>query len=188
MAIANRRLAMLVAFALGAWPLAAAEPELTTLAGNWRGAVASPAGAGAVPDGDLAVSLTKEGAGFRLRWLGRAPGEAGDGWEPLEAVFDPAEQPGLFAVRAAPQGLLQRMFASPETGNPLNGETMLWARIEATQLVVYSLGIGNDGGYALDRYAWRPEGGELLARYSRRSDLAAPLVLEARLQKASGSP
>jgi hypothetical protein len=46
--------------------------------------------------------------------------------------------------------LLSSLFADPAVGNPLEGDTLLWARLQDDALHVYSLAIDPGGGFALE--------------------------------------
>jgi hypothetical protein len=187
-----RLLGAIVVGALAAWPLlAGAEtPGLEAFAGAWQGRAADVAGAAlAAPEAavPLDLALTIEADGFRLRWTGLARGTDGRlAFAPLEAAFAAAGRDGVFEYRAEGASLLERMFAAPATGNPLSGETLLWARLEGDRLVVYSLAIASDGRFDLDRYAWQRTGSDLAVRYSLRTGVAEPLVVEAALAPADG--
>jgi GH43 family beta-xylosidase len=74
------------------------------------------------------------------------------------------------------------MFASPETGNPLEGETLLWARIDTDMLAVYSLTIDENGGFDLGHYSWTKTEDGLLLHYREQTEaLGEEIVIEGRL-------
>ena len=86
----------------------------------------------------------------------------------------------------ADASLLSRLFADPATGNPLEGETLLWARLGGPTLIVYSLAIGSDGGFDLDRYARTLTDDGMTVRYTRRIENDLLLTVEGRLEAAGG--
>lgn len=158
--------------------------------GEWRGMEVTTSGAEApaLPAEFLNTQIRADGAGFRIRWnaLGRTEGKL----EPREVdtSFVPTERPGVFAFDAY-QGtsFFGRLFADPATGNPLDGQTLLWARIEAATLIVYGLSINPKGGYDIHRHAWTLTGdGASNAQYIRRTEDPHILTIEGRLQRAGG--
>jgi hypothetical protein len=66
----------------------------------------------------------------------------------------------------------------------LEGETLLWARLEETALVVYSLSIDPDGGFDLNRYARTLSDGGMVVNYQRRIEGREPVSIEGRLERA----
>ena len=166
-------------------PRAAAQDaaSIADFAGTWRGVEVGEAGGEsppAVTPADLGLTVTPEQQGFRLNW--RRP----DG-ERVEATFAPTGRPGVFDVQPSTNPLLG-LFFSPATGNPLEGETLLWSRLEGRTLVLYSLHLDEGGGFALHRAAWtlQDDGRHLVLDYSRLTEGPTKATVTARLERAAG--
>ena len=106
--------------------------------------------------------------------------------EKAEASFTPTDRPGVYAFDAGDESLFSSLFADPATGNPLEGETLLWARLAGPTLTVYSLAIDAQGGFDLDRYARTLTDEGMAVRYTRRIENDVILTLEGRLEPAGG--
>lgn len=177
-------LATIMGLALGAHGAVADQASLADFYGQWRGVTAESSGLQDVEPGDLSVTVRPDDAGFRMRWT--AFGSATD--EPaerrvIEVGFEPTGQPGVFAYREEPGSLFGRLFASPETTNPLEGETLLWARLEGPSLTVYSLALDRRGGFRLDRYERTLDNGALSLLGTRRTGRGRVVTIEGRLEK-----
>jgi hypothetical protein len=144
---------ILAALGLLLAPCAAAAAEIDDFFGDWRGvevSIDAPKQSLELKPADLEMSLAGEGGGFRLHSFGLARGQDGGLLpRPFDAVFVLTETPGVFAFQPAAGSLLSRLFADPSTGNPLEGDTLLWARLQDDVLHVYSLAIDERGGFAL---------------------------------------
>jgi hypothetical protein len=99
---------------------------------------------------------------------------------------EPTGKPGVFAYREEPGSMLQRLFASPTTSNPLEGETLLWARLAGPTLTVYSLALEDDGGFRLDRHERTLQEGSMSYVGSRRTGQGPTVIAEGRLQPEPG--
>ena len=100
----------------------------------------------------------------------------------IDASFAPTDRPGVFAFEPGSSSLLTRLFADPATANPLEGETLLWARLAGATLTVYSLEIDTDGGFDLDRYARTLTDQGMTVRYDHRIENDLILTVEGRLE------
>jgi hypothetical protein len=181
--------ARLAAMVLGALLLAgpaAHGAEIKEFFGTWRGTeVSAPTGL-EFQATDLDVAIEPYERGFHMRWttLDRAGSEAGFTAQPTEASFSQTEQAGVYEYDPGGGSLLTSLFAAPATGNPLDGETLLWARLEESALVVYSLSINADGGFDLNRYARTLNEGGMVVEYRRRIEGREPVRIEGRLERA----
>lgn len=154
--------------------------------GTWRGTeVSAPSGLEFQAD-DLDVAIEPYEQGFHMRWttLDRAGSEPGFTTQSAEASFSETERPGVYEYDPGGGSLLTSLFAAPATGNPLEGETLLWARLEETALIVYSLSIDPDGGFDLNRYARTLSEDGMVVSYQRRIDGREPVSIEGRLERA----
>ena len=172
------------AFAAAGAPLirAAEAATVADFAGRWRGVeVTEGAGRDAplgVEPGDLDVTVAPDKDGFRVSWT------TPDG-DRVEAAFAPTDRPGVFVVRPSSNPLFG-LFSSPETGNPLQGERLLWSRLEGDTLVVYNLSLDDSGDFRLNRYAWTLADGGLTLDFSRLSQGPTKQTLSGRLERAGG--
>lgn len=186
----TRRLSLLITVIISAiivsQPSFAADPvAISDFAGRWQGVeVATPIDA-ITPD-DLSVEIAADDGGFQLSWmdLGQLGPDRSDA-KTTEARFSRTDRAGVFEYKPESGSFLDRMFASPAAGNPLEGETLLWARIDTDALVVYSLTIDENGGFGLDHYSWtRTEDGLMLHYRQRTHDSGEQLAVEGQLQQA----
>ena len=146
------------------------QPSIDAFIGSWKKADTDPDSEVLAPDA-LRVEVKSEAEGFRLAWrdLGKK-GPGGIGSEDIEAQFIPAGRPGVYEFQPSSSSLLTRMFASPATGNPLEGETLIWARIDGKTLAVYSMKIGKKGGFDLDHYSWKRTESGLLLTFVKKTE------------------
>lgn len=120
---------------------------------------------------DLDVAIRPDGDGFHVRWTTfQRGGRDGMARQAYEARFGATERPGVFAFAQKPGSLFGRLFAAPATGNPLEGETLLWARLQDGTLILYSLGLTEQGGFDLNRHAWTPGDDGMSVTYTRRTE------------------
>lgn len=175
---------------VGSSTAGAAEVNIEDFFGEWRGVDINVEGAEQAPKlspTDLDMAITDEDGGFRVRAL--ALGRESDGTlvaRPFEATFAPTETPGVFAFDPGNRSLLSSLFADPAVGNPLEGDTLLWARLQDDTLHVYSLAIDPAGGYALEHSTGRLTGDGMATRYELRSENDRIVTVEGRLERAGG--
>lgn len=181
-----RNLVFFLMMASLAWPgpaaLAADPSSIEAFAGSWKGQKASSA-SDALPPDVLSLKVQEEAAGFRVSWLDlSARGQGGGVVDDIAASFSATDRPGVYEYAPTSGSLLTRMFASPKTGNPLKGETLLWARVDDFTLAIYSMKIDLNGGFDLDHYSWtRNEDGLQLTFKKRTEDAGAEIELQGEL-------
>lgn len=174
---------------MGATGARADESALKPFLGSWQGAEVGSSGGEALDlkPKDLDLRIAADNGGFRIVGTGFARGKDGRlSRETLEATFSPTERPGVYAFSAGEKSLLGRLFADPATGNPLKGETLLWARLDGRTLTVYSLAIDRRGGFDLDRYARTLTDDGMTVLYTRRIENDRIFTIEGRLRAAGG--
>jgi hypothetical protein len=179
---------ILAAFALSLAPCAASAADLEDFFGEWQGVevrVDGPAPSLKLSPADLDMAITEENGGFRVRalTLGREP----DGSvmpRQMDATFAPTDTPGVFAPDSGNSGLLSNLFADPAVGNPLEGDTLLWARIAGETLHVYSLAIDQAGGYALEHATGELTGNGMVTRHELRLENDRVVTVEGQLERA----
>jgi hypothetical protein len=178
---------VVAAVALASARAAAASEAIADFAGTWQGVEVNVEAAEPAPKlapGDLNMTLTEQDSGFRIR--GFALGREADGTpvaRPLDATFAPTGVPGMFAFAPDSGSLLSSLFADPAVGNPLEGDTLLWARLQDDALHVYSLAIDRGGGFALEHSIGRLTGNGMVARYQLRSQNDRVVTVEGRLER-----
>jgi hypothetical protein len=183
-----RHILLAASLVLASPAVAADQASIRDFAGDWRGVeVTKNDQALAATPQDLDLRLSPESDGFRLSWIrfSRAP-DGGLEREKAEASFAPTDRPGVFAFRPGPTSLLDRLFGDPATANPIDGKTLLWARLDGATLTVYSLSIDDHGRFDLNRYARTLADHQMSLQYTRRSENDVILTLEGRLEKAGG--
>lgn len=164
---------------LTTWAGAALADPLDPVAGRWRGEQAQGA---SISASDLDMRVKARDDGFDLAWS--EPGMPGA--DTTVVRFFATDRPGIF-VEGQGGGWLFSMFGGDKPINPLNGETLRWARVEDDALIVYRLDVAKDGGYRLDRYAWEDAGGALEFAFERRTHDADPVQATGRLMRAGGA-
>jgi hypothetical protein len=181
---------ILAAFAFLLVPCAAAAAGIEDFFGTWQGVEVNVDGPGAIPKlapADLDMSITGQDGGFRVRAF--ALGRGADGRlvpRPFDAAFAPTDTPGVFAYKPAAGSLLSSLFADPSVGNPLKGDTLLWARLQDAKLHVYSLAIDGGGGFALDHSTGQLTADGLVTRYVLRLSNDRIVTVEGRLERTGG--
>jgi hypothetical protein len=183
-----RRALAATALLVGPCAASAAQVTIEDFVGEWRGAEVSidaPAQAPKLVPSDLDMTITEANGGFRIRALAlwREPNGTLAA-RPLEAAFAPTEVPGVFAFDPGSGSLLSSLFADPAVGNPLNGDTLLWARLQDDTLHVYSLAIDPAGGFALEHSTGRLIDNGMVAKYELRSQNDWVATVEGRLERA----
>ena len=86
-------------------------------------------------------------------------------------------------IKSAAGSLLSRLFADPALGNPLEGDTLLWARLQDDALHVYSLAIDDRGGFALEHSTARLTKDGMTAGYVLRLENEQIVMVEGRLER-----
>jgi hypothetical protein len=182
-----RRALAMTAVLVGPGAASADQMTIKDFFGRWRGTEVSVNPAEQAPKlapPDLDMTITGEDGGFRIRAL--ALGRERDGTlvaRPLDASFTPTNVPGVFAFAPQTGSLLSSLFADPAVGNPLKGDTLLWARLQDDTLHVYSLAIDRAGGFALEHSTGQLTEDGMLARYELRSENDRIASVEGRLER-----
>lgn len=179
---------VLAAFGLLLAPQVATAAEIHDFFGEWRGVEVSidgPAASREPEAAELAMMLADHDGGFRLQTFTLArQHDGGIVLEPLEATFAPTETPGVFAYEPARGSLLSRLFADPSVGNPLEGDTLIWARLQDDTLHVYSLAIDDRGGFALEHSTGQLTKDGMVMRSLLRQENEQIVALEGLFERA----
>ena len=173
-----------LALYLAAGIATAVAAPLEPLLGRWRGVEAELAPPGPVEPLDLDVEIERRGDGFRLSWPPIGAGGKDAIREPLNATFAPTGREGVYMFDQDEGSLIGRLFAAPATGNPLRGETLLWARVAADAMIIYSLAIERDGGFRLDRTELRVDDSRMRLVMTRRTGTGTVLTVTGTLRRA----
>lgn len=182
------RLLTMLAFALIALPSFAADPfSVQDFIGNWDGRDITSLNDDITAD-DIHLLVTATEGGFRLSWKDLKLDQRNTTDDTIiDAGFVRTERAGVFEFAPEGRSFINRMFASPSSGNPLEGDTLLWARLNADILNVYSLDIDKDGGFALNHTTLTKVEDGLHLRFRQRShDLGDRVVVEGLLALAGG--
>jgi hypothetical protein len=179
---------VVAAVALSLAPCAASGAELEDFFGEWQGievSVDGPAPSLKLSPADLDMAIAGQDGGFRIRSfsVAREP-DGGLTVRPLDAVFAPTETAGVFAYEPAAGSLLSSLLADPRTGNPLEGDTLLWARLEDTALHVYSLAIDDQGGLALEHSTGQLTEDGMATRFVLRLENEQIVTVDGLLERA----
>ena len=181
---------VLIVVALSSNSSSAADAKVEQFSGSWRGVALQITGdidLAVLTPGDLDLRIRPEGDGFRINWVAFSRGEGGEFKRAeAEAKFVPTDRPGVFAFATGDSSLLGWLFADPATGNPLQGETLLWARLQDQTLTVYSLAINSVGGFHIDRYAHTLTDRGTVVHYTLRIENDRILTIEGRTEAAGG--
>lgn len=166
---------------------AAGASSIDPFAGSWAGHMIEAADDSVQAD-TISIEIIEQDDGFELSWQDLAQDKQGGiNADALQARFVRTNREGVFEVAPKAGSFLDRMFASPEKGNPLDGETLLWARLDAESLAVYSLTIDKDGGFNLDHYTWtRTDDGLDLKFREQSEELGKAFMINGQLIPAEG--
>jgi hypothetical protein len=179
---------VVAAFALLLAPCAASAADLEDFFGEWQGvdvSVDGPAPSLKLSPADLDTSIAGQDGGFRIRSMSVAREPDGAlAVRPFDAIFAPTETAGVFAYEPAAGSLLSNLFADPTTGNPLEGDTLLWARLEDGALHVYSLAIDDRGGLALEHSTGRLTEDGMATRFVLRLENEQIVTVDGLLERA----
>jgi hypothetical protein len=175
--------------ALASASASAEDPTIADFDGAWQGTelqVSGDAQSLALEPGDLDVRIDTGAGGIRISWTGLARQAGGDlARHKFDARFDLTDRPGVYAFEPGETSFFG-LFADPATGNPLEGETLLWGRLAGSTLTVYSLSITFDGGFDLDRYARTLGDGGIEVHYTHRMENNRVVTIDGRLAPKGG--
>ena len=181
---------VLMGLLLSAGPTFAQDALPEGFFGNWQGATLTASGGSEAlafsPD-DLNVQIEPDGEGFEMHWMSLTRGDSGQlVRQPVEARFTATDRPGVFAFNPKNSSLLLGLFGDPATNNPLQGEPLLWARVEDETLSVYGLVIGSDGSFDLYQHVRTLTDDGMAAVHSHRTEHEPAVVIEGRLERDGG--
>lgn len=184
------RLLLLVGLLLGARPALAQDALPEGFYGSWHGVAVTTDGASGLDLNaeDLNVQIERDGDGFRMRWTALSHDRPHEQLvrQPVEARFAPTDRPGVFGFEPQGSSILMGLFGDPSSSNPLEGEPLLWARVEGDRLVVYGLKISSNGGFDLDHHVRTLTDDRIAVRQSHRMEHGPVVVVEGLLERAGG--
>lgn len=114
-----------------------------------------------------------DAGGFWIAWSTTAP--RGNPNQPTaktkttEVTFKPGAKAGL--------------YEAVKQGNPFAGGDLMWARLQQQTLTIYSLTLGEDGRYEMQRWDRTLQGTGMAMTYTRISDGEPTRTVKARLTK-----
>jgi hypothetical protein len=181
---------VLIGVILAASPAWGQDALPSSFHGDWRGeelTLEKGADGLDVKADDLSVQIAPDDSGFAMRWTALARDGSGGklARHEVEARFEPSDRPGVFAFDSEQSSLLLRLFGDPATNNPLEGEPLLWARLEGETLSIYGLSINPDGSFDLYQHVRTLTGEGMTARQTHRTERET-VTLEGRLVRAGG--
>lgn len=163
----KRLMALVVVTAI--WlPFGASAQDLSIKAFNgiWRGSALSESNISVhfrVTARDLDVEIRPFGAGgFTVRWA-TILRQKGDPNAPVETLKETQ-------VAFNPDKTRRKVWTAATQGDPIAGESLYWARLEAQTLTVYSLGIAEDGSSELQIYRRSLNGLGMQLEFNRSVD------------------
>lgn len=181
---------LLIGLLLGGSPALAQGALPDAFYGDWHGVALTSDGAPGLDLSaeDLNVQIERDDDGFRMRWTALSHDRSQDQLvrKPVEARFAPTGRPGVFGFEPEKDSMLMGLFGDPTTSNPLEGEPLLWARVEGKTLVVYGLAINSHGGFDLYQHVRTLADDGMAVRQSHRMESAAVVAVEGRLERAGG--
>ena len=158
----------------------AADVPIAAFYGTWQGAgVAENADSlyFAMTTRDFNVVVVPAGEGFTVTWTtiihsGGDPNNPDIRRREATLTFEPAERTGV--------------FEATNSGNPVDGEVLSWARIDENTLSVYQMTLNESGGFELTSYDRTLTGLGMELHFRRLRDGEQVRTVTGRLIKISG--
>jgi hypothetical protein len=130
----------------------------------------------AVTQRDLDVVIKPLDNGFSVTWTTVIR----KGGDPTQPNVRQRETTRTF--RPSPQG---RMWRAVESGDPLAGKTLAWARIEKQTLTIYQMTVLPNGAYEIEQYDRTLSGTGMDLRFTLRRDREPVRTVTAKLVKTA---
>ncbi len=163
---------------------ALADSAFDAFDGTWTGSSLRRTGDGALGGlsaGALSIEIDASGDEFHARWTAidwRPDGTIAV--VPVEAEFVPTERAAVMRARDIDGDL----FDGSDNGNPLDGEPMMWARVEGPVIAIYSLRLAESGAFVLDQFAVERVEGGIAFDYVAVGSAEEELVLQGHFTRA----
>lgn len=125
-----------------------ARADVSEFLGTFTGSAEVTTLDGSVIPRDMSVEISETRDGFEVQWTSvtyRADGEVRE--KSYEIDFVESDRPAVFAAAQR-----KNVFGHEVQLDPMKGEPYVWARIENDTLTVFSLFVGENGGYSLQQY------------------------------------
>ncbi len=136
--------------------------EIDPFVGSYNGSAEVESG-GQTSQRDMSVDITTTKEGFRITWRSTAYKADGRVKEKEYTVdFLPTTRDGIFS-----SAMRTNVFGKAVPLNPLKGEPFVWSRVSGDTFTVFSLLIGEDGGYEMQEYNRTLAAGGLDLNYQR---------------------
>lgn len=122
--------------------------QLERFAGTYEGSAHVIGVDGIIIPRDMSVRISETKDGFEVQWTSityRSDGKVKE--KSYEIEFVPSDRPAVFAAAQR-----RNVFGHEVQLDPMKGEPYVWARLVDDTLTVYSLFVGEDGGYGLQQY------------------------------------
>ncbi len=165
---------------LGTLAARAADLPVSAFFGTWQGSgVAENADSlyFAMTTRDFDVVIEPAGRGFTVTWTtvirsGGDPNNPDIRRRRASLTFVPADRPGI--------------YASTESGDPLDGGVLSWARIDGNTLTVNQMALNDSGGFELTTYDRTITGSGMELSFRRLRDGDQVRTVTGRLVKIAG--
>ncbi|WP_223422077.1 hypothetical protein [Tateyamaria pelophila] len=152
--------ALLMAFATGV------RADFAKFVGTYTGSAEVTSLDGTKTPRDMSVVISETKEGFRVKWTSISLRPDGSRKEKsYEIDFVPSDREAVFAA-----AMRKNVFGHEVQLNPMKGEPYVWSRVDGDTLTVYSLFVGEDGGYSLQQYDRTVVEGGLQLRFQAISD------------------
>ena len=164
--VSRRVLEMLGVLALLIVMATSVRAEFSDFVGTYTGSAEITSADGTKSPRDMNVEISETRKGFRVMWT--SVSFRGDGSRKEKSYtidFVPSDRDAVFAA-----AMRKNVFGHEVQLNPMKGEPYVWSRITGDTLTVYSLFVGEDGGYNLQQYDRTVTEGGLDLRFQMISD------------------
>lgn len=156
-----------------------ARAQAADFVGTYTGSAEVQALDGSAIPRDMSVEISETDGGFRVQWTSVSYYSDGNTTEKsYEIDFVPSGRPAVYAAAQR-----KNVFGHEVQLDPMKGEPYVWARIEGPTLTVYSLFVGEDGGYNLQQYDRTLAEGGLQLRFQVIRDGEIQRAVETFLQR-----
>jgi len=191
--VRNIKLILTTLALIGVWlavPMSASAQTIDEIAGTWVGdslrrvnGDGAQAGASGLNAGDVKIIIKQKGKRFSVAWTAFVLDKDGTlSLVPVGAVFEPTERTGIYSA----DDIDGDRFDESESGNPLEGEPMVWAHVVGTSLTLQSFVLDERGRFVLDRLQLDVIEGSMSLEFLRMDAEEERFGLRGQLKKKGG--
>ena len=125
-----------------------AQADIARFAGSYHGSAEVVSSDGSASPRDMSVEIVKADDGFNVNWTSVTHRSDGRITEKSYSIdFVNTDRPNVYAAAQK-----KNVFGHSVQLDPMQGEPFVWARITGDTMTVYSLFVGDDGGYELQQF------------------------------------